>query len=231
MQIEFNPTSLEVENLVQPPKPAKNSIPDWYKKIPTFNKKLEFDDLEPSAANVNLKHCMPFLDALNFGYIQETWVEIHIKKVNNTIEYRYATTPEIINHRDLSHFSISNKYVPIELVWKNVWMPKTPKGYSVLITHPLNRYDLPFITTSGVIDSDNFNTSVDGNIPFYIEEGFEGIIPVGTPMYQIIPFKRTDWNSRKNKLDIKNNEKTHFEIRKRFTGSYKNFMWERKRFN
>jgi len=38
-----------------------------------------------------------------------------------------------------------------------------------------------------------------GNIPFYIKEGFEGVIPEGTPIMQIIPFLRENWVLKKNK--------------------------------
>ena len=34
---------------------------------------------------------------------------------------------------------------------------------------------------------------------FYIKEGFEGIIPEGTPIMQIIPFLRENWVLKKNK--------------------------------
>ena len=61
-----------------------------------------------------------------------------------------------------------------------------------MITHPLNRNDLPFITISGIVDG-NFAISADGNVPFYIKNNFEGIIPQGTPIAQLIPFYRQNW--------------------------------------
>jgi hypothetical protein len=35
----------------------------------------------------------------------------------------------------------------------------------------------------------------DINSPFIIKSGFEGIIEKGTPMFQVIPFKRADWQA------------------------------------
>jgi hypothetical protein len=71
---------------------------------------------------------------------------------------------------------------------------KLPDGYSAIFTHPLNRFDLPFITLSGVVDGPF--VVHNGNIPFHIKDGFEGVIPKGTPIMQIIPFKRENWESK-----------------------------------
>ena len=32
-----------------------------------------------------------------------------------------------------------------------------------------------------------------GNVPFFIKSGFEGVIPAGTPIAQLIPIKREKW--------------------------------------
>ena len=79
------------------------------------------------------------------------------------------------------------------LIWLPQWGWKTPRGYSTLVTHPFNRFDLPFTTTTAIIDSDKYWGA--GNIPFFLKDGFEGIIPKGTPYVQIIPIKRKKWLS------------------------------------
>jgi hypothetical protein len=65
-----------------------------------------------------------------------------------------------------------------------------------LITHPINRYDLPFTSVSGLADYDVY--PLPGNVSFHIKEGFEGTIPAGTPIMQIIPIKREDWEHNIN---------------------------------
>jgi hypothetical protein len=52
-----------------------------------------------------------------------------------------------------------------------------------------------------VIDSGYF--SVAGNIPFFIKEGFTGIIPKGTPIAQIIPYERQEWISKETPSNLK----------------------------
>ena len=153
---------------------------------------MEFDE-KGSMINKNLKMCLPFVDAISCGFIQKTWCDIYIDKSDNSMKYYWAHSPAPLGDRATTNITISEKYYPLEFHWKNPWIPRTPKGWSVLITHPNNRLDLPFTTLSGIIDSDNFYHVEFGQYPFYVDANFEGLIPVGTPMFQIMPFKRDDW--------------------------------------
>jgi hypothetical protein len=103
---------------------------------------------------------------------------------------------------------------------------QTPPGYSSLITHPLNRHDLPFITLSGLVDTDM--TMARGNLPFFLKEGFEGVIPAGTPMFQIIPFKRENWQMEEDKSIMKIGLENEFLTKKSVYGWYKNNKWNKK---
>jgi hypothetical protein len=67
-----------------------------------------------------------------------------------------------------------------------------------------------------------------GNLPFFLKEGFEGIIPKGTPIAQIIPFKRESWNLQKDaalvnesRLNSRNSDSVIF-------GWYKKTIWKKK---
>jgi hypothetical protein len=37
-----------------------------------------------------------------------------------------------------------------------------------------------------------------GNVPFILKSDFEGIIPAGTPIVQIIPFKLESWKRKES---------------------------------
>jgi hypothetical protein len=87
---------------------------------------------------------------------------------------------------------------------------------------------LPFHTLSGVIDSDSFFHTSGGNVPFYVHKGFEGIIPVGTPMYQIIPIKRDSWTSSNKDFNFEDNYIRNYALGKFFNGGYKNKFWNKK---
>jgi hypothetical protein len=95
--------------------------------------------------------------------------------------------------------------------------------------HPVNRYDLPFITLTGVVDSDIAMSP--GNLPFFIKKDFEGIIPKGTPIVQIFPFKRDDWKSQEDMSLVEEGKKeTLLALRLAF-GYYKSYVWKKKTYN
>lgn len=231
MKIKFLPSSKEAEYAVQQPIPAKKFIPDWYKNSPTFNKKsLSFREEDEKLKIDSVKMCMPFLDGMTFGYIQTTWCDIYIGNKDGHISYNYSGFPKLMEHREKPNIEVSERYYPIEFAWKQPWIPKTPPGYSVLITQPLNRLDLKTETLSGIIDSDEFSHTTNGNIPFYIENGFSGIIPSGTPMYQIIPFKRENWKSEKEEFNQALAIKKAGFMYSKFFDSYKNNFWKKKNY-
>ena len=89
---------------------------------------------------------------------------------------------------------------------------------------------MPFQTLSGIIDSDVYNHGRNGNFPFYLENDFEGIIPAGTPLYQIIPIKREDWKSTTSDFDYETMTKKHHEVRKYFSDAYRKLFWQKKIF-
>lgn len=110
------------------------------------------------------------------------------------------------------------------------WGIRTPKGYSSLITHPLGRTDLPFYMVDAIVDTDEYTAM--SPYSFFIKKGFKGTIKRGTPMMQVIPFKREDeWT-----IEITDVDKERF-LRKAtlmdtvFDNAYKKFFWTRKKFN
>jgi hypothetical protein len=222
------------------PEPTKKSIPEWYRKAES-----EYDlDGQPSAG---LKKCMPYMDTLVSGYLLKTPVNIYVKQIKNKSGVDFsgsgksnisitwdgpsslqgfiqerpadlgATMPRPAGHHE-NH-----------LVFQGFWGIKTPRGWSTLMTHPLNRFDLPFTTTSGIVDSDKF--FAPGNVPFFIKEGFEGMIPKGTPFLQLIPIKRADWKMVKNNKGLSDMNKIQGQWVRAKGFEYKKIMWDRKKYD
>lgn len=229
--IVFIPSSKEVEDYVPHPKPGKAYIPQDYKDLrnDTF-KDLKFDETGKLIYK-SLKTCVPFFDAFVNGYVQETWTDIYIdKKDEDYCEYHWPTGPKIMSSRDRMHRKINKNYYQKEFIWLQPWKIKLPDGYSCLITHPLNRDDLPFYTLSGIIDSDTYFHASFGNLPFYLDKSFSGIIPAGTPMFQIIPFKRDAWKTEVRTYNDQEQNKLSNEVLKHYVGAYKNKFWNKKIF-
>ena len=230
MKIIFSPSTKEVEKLVEPPVPSKLVIPKWYKKSQPFdNKHIKFDNNK--VVNTTLKMCMPFFDAMTGGYIQKTWTDIYIGIEDNDLKYSSALFPSIIGNRKSPNIKITDSYYPVEFIWHRQWTVKLPKGYSLLITHPHNRLDLPFTTLSGFIDSDVFYHTPIGNIPFFVHKNFQGIIPTGTPMYQMIPIKRDKWEKVVEQFDEEKWNLLNYKIRSKFFNGYKDLFWNKKQYN
>jgi hypothetical protein len=54
---------------------------------------------------------------------------------------------------------------------------------------------------------------------------FEGIIPKGTPIAQVIPFKRENWNMEfGSEEDVINQHKTTIELQTKFFDRYKSMF-------
>lgn len=230
LKVKFHPVNDFVSASVPSPKPARFYIPEWFKEIPMMNGQ-EKTYTNGKLQNMSPKLCMPFSDSFTTGYIQETWTEIHIGvDQNGDMKYNYASAPEIISAREPRTFIPENCY-PHEFTWRMPWMPQVPNGWSVLITHPLNQTQLPFHTMSGILESDSYyRSSFPNNLPFLVDKGFKGIIPVGTPMFQIIPFQRQEWKHEICQYDEYAHLSDLAKVLKYFSNGYKLAHWKRKVF-
>lgn len=219
----------EYDNLGQP-LPAKKFLPQWYK---------DSENTVPGGNGeevAGLKKCMPFLDSLLSGYMLTTPVDVFVsKKKDGSLDIRWNSSEVFIDFIAERTPLLGNKmprpagHYPNHLAFRGFWGIKTPRGWSVLVVQPLNRHDLPWTITSGIMDSDKYSTS--GNIPFFIKEDFVGMIPAGTPFAQLIPIKRASWSSIKNDKGISFLEDLQGTMVRALNKSYKKFFWVRKDYN
>jgi hypothetical protein len=78
----------------------------------------------------------------------------------------------------------------------NFWTIELPKGFSLLVTHPVNRRDLPFTTLTGLVDADSYHDNFIHFPAYWEEPDFSGTLPKGTPVAQCIPINRENWVPR-----------------------------------
>lgn len=235
--IGFEPTSEESELLFDMPTPASLHMPAWYKNMPLHLDGEEITGLAPDSvgsSNLTLRGCMPFLDAISSGYMFTLPFDIEIRKDHRgLVGIRWATNVDLIGQHSQDQapgLPIPVGGSPHILKWKPGWRVVTPKGYSCLFTHPLNHIDLPFVTLSGVVDTDTYKLGTE--IPFrLLDTGEEvAILERGTPICQVIPFKRDDWASSQVKFDAELQKREAFELKSRIIRSYQRFFWQRKSF-
>lgn len=169
---------------------SRQHSPEWFKQIPR-----DYDHAPHGVvtSNPTVKHCMPFLDAMTGGYMITLETDLDIKIVRGEIKIFGEDAP-IFGERvpaATDPMPVPHGYSKRHFHWIQQTVVKAPDGYSLLYTHPLNHWELPFITLSAIID----DRCKNGNVPFFLKEGFEGIIEKGTPIIQIIPYKRENWES------------------------------------
>ena len=210
------------------PFPATKAIPDWWKDAKPYigeEQKLHFLN---GQANTSFKKCIPMFDALTSGYIIPMWTDAIVSNKDGypAIDWRTKNSPFSI-HGEMKDMEPPAGYSNFVFKYGTTWMPITPPGYSILVTAPFGYKNLPFHAVPGIIDSDK--SKLDFSPPVWLKEGFEGIIEKGTPMVQIIPFKRDDWESKFDFYDndefIKNQEKGFAST---LINHYKKNIWSKK---
>jgi hypothetical protein len=212
------------------PQLAKKFLPQWYKDSET----VTVDDM--GEEHSGLKRCIPFLDSMISGYMLVTPVDIFISKnEDGSLNIRWNSVEKLEDFVAERGKDLGEKiprpagHYPNHLAFRGFWGMKTPRGWSLLVVQPLNRFDLPWTITSGFMDADKFSTS--GNIPFFIREDFEGMVPAGTPFAQLIPVKRESWKAIQNDQGIAYLDKLQGAAVRTPGKSYKKLFWIRKDYN
>lgn len=221
-------------NEIFPPEPAYKNIPDWYKDLESYigGEKKPTGSGETTGT---IKKCMPVFDAINSGYIIKSQVDVFVTQkeaedqngnfIGTMPWYEWAnfgalsfhTVEQALTHpgrQDLPKWASYPK-------WVNPWSIETPSGYSCLFVAPFHRESI-FTILPGVVDTDTYTAPV--NFPFVLNDWkFEGLIPAGTPIVQVIPFKRDEFKMEfGNSQDVVEKQKVTQKLRTRFFDSYKN---------
>lgn len=229
------------------PIPSNDLIPQWWRDGESFINKNDYSlniknkkDRAPG-----MKSCIPFLDAMGAGYLLTTWADLEITENNyGKIKYRYVKKDKDgfwIEDDSMKNYDlIGERTGPIghtiprphehsdnHFTWKSKWGFKMPKGWSMIVTHPMNQYDLPFFTLSGIIDSDRFTPN--GNMPFFLRKGWTGVIEKGTPFAQLIPVKRSSWVAKITNGNF-NSEYVNKMARAVQYGFYRSVLWVPKKY-
>ena len=125
------------------------------------------------------------------------WADVQVDSLNyEKPRITWKTTLPVFEEHISVHnigFEIPENYSPSVFKFLNYWTPITPANYSILVTHPFGYSDIPCRALDAVIDSDK--STIEVVPPVWVKKGFRGIIEKGTPIAQIIPFKRESWES------------------------------------
>lgn len=236
---------------VSVPSSAQDVIPDWYKDADRFAKMPNGEYYKAPKGTCPFpkegttddygkiptwKACPAILDSFITGYVLKTPCDLEFfKNSQGTIDVKISDPRHqdfVTKRPPMPQFEHPKGFYQHHFAWYPDWEVALPEGYSALFMTPMNRFDLPFLNTSGVIDSDK--VSISGTFPFFVAEGWEGTIPAGTPYMQFLPFKRENWE---HEIEIQNQYEIYDKMVKNMQfyrqpdgGVYKNKVWSRREY-
>lgn len=200
-KIKFYPFNASTAEFAPIPVLASKILPEWYKNQPGIVKNDR--GLKSGVINSTVKKCMPVFDLLSAGYVIVAPCDIHIDATDpEKLSYSVPLTmkqfqsdmfathaPEQYDHYPVD----TSKYHKTLLRVMPFWSISTPEGYSTLFAQPFHREDTGLFAMSAIVDTDKFIS--EGHLSFLVKKGFDGIIKQGTPLVQLVPFKRDSWES------------------------------------
>jgi hypothetical protein len=204
-----------LENVLPKPIPAALGLPDWFKALPqrSFNPTL-------GGETFTVKKCPPFIDAMTYGFLIPLATDLEVR--DGEFTWNFDLPEEVagdhsyapIDFHDPSQaagtpFFDEDRFV---IKFRNLWTIQAPEGYSLLVTHPVNRGDLPFTTLTGLVDCDSYYHNPLHFPARWSDPDFNGVLPKGTPVAQCLPVKREIWVSE---FEVLSEEETAESMRTR----------------
>jgi len=186
----------ELEGVIPPPVPATSGLPDWLKTMPAQALNALNQQETPT-----VKRCPPFIDAMTAGFLLPLICDLKVENGQFTWENDLppgGTVPFVRSPIGL-HEASQVRGTPLFeddrflIKFHNLWTIEAPAGYALFFTHPVNRFDLPFTTLSGLVDCDRYHDNWIHFPAHWHDMNFKGVLPRGTPVAQCIPVKREKW--------------------------------------
>lgn len=203
------------------PIPASKNLPEWFRKMSPYlsvpnNPSGKSFSIMNLIANTTGKKCVPMLDALTSGYLIPLWSDVYVDATSETkppaITWR-VSRPVFAMHGDQKEGVEAPENFHLQpFKYLNYWRIITPPGYSILVTQPLGFRNTNLQAIPAVIDTDKSKLQI--LFPVWIKKGFKGVIEKGTPIAQVTPFKRENWQAEystySNETDYQNLEDANF---------------------
>jgi len=226
MDITF--TNISGFDDLEKPEPASKFIPDWYKNMESYMGGEKKPDGTAKTTST-IKRCMPVFDAMTAGYVVKLPADVYVRIKNGEQFFEWSSLGLIAFHpvEQAPTHPLKNKHAYPK--WTTHWSIRTPKGYSTLFVQPMHRESV-FTILPGIVDTDEYYAPV--NFPFIIKDPeFEGLIPKGTPIVQIIPFKRDSWTMQfGGEKEIKEQSENLKTLGTKFFDRYKNMFRQNKEY-
>jgi hypothetical protein len=177
----------EDEGVIAPPVPAKSYLPHWFRKLPAVTE----SEVTTGSTGLTVKRCMPFLDAMTTGWIipLAATVRLEISDEGKTVNGGWDFDRTMVSNHGAHQVADNPMAHMPPCKFHNYWTVTTPPGWSCLFINPMNRPNGLFEIVSGIVDTDTYRSEV--HFPFFAtgDDGLH-VIEKGSPLVQIIPFRR-----------------------------------------
>ncbi len=175
------------EGVIPAPVRAKTALPDWFRKLPPVDK----DKLSVNDGALTVKRCMPFVDAMATGWIigLAATVRMQISDGGRQVDCGWDFDRTMVSNHATHQVAGNPREPSPPSKFHNYWTIRTEPGWSCLFLPLLNRPNGIFEVVSGVVDTDTYHSEI--HFPFFptADDGLY-VIERGTPLVQVIPFKR-----------------------------------------
>tara|TARA_B100000287_G_C20652912_1_gene787589 strand:- start:211 stop:927 length:717 start_codon:yes stop_codon:yes gene_type:complete len=235
MKIEFIARDKYWSEIQPYPKPARSLMPQWYSEAPLYYSFGSKDDrlkMTDEGKNMTFKKCIPLIDGLKSGYIVELRKDLIVQdNQDGQFDIQWNSDDLVITVHNSASNLVEAPYGYNSQVINYIWntIIKTPKGYSCLITHPLGFNDTALRMIPAVVDTDK--EVLNFHLPMWLKKDFIGIIKKGTPIAQIIPFKRDNWTAKNSFLkDGEYEVLAENGFNATMQNHYRDTSWSKKRF-
>lgn len=172
------------------PYPASH-LPEWWSDLPKT---------EPS-----IRRCQGTYDFISAGFIIPLWTDIKIRpnSTGQDVEYKSITLYQGPEYRIENFRASSTSGCPLkdvralpEAVFPKLvspWRYKTPKGVSLMSLPILHNPNPNYTIVPGIVHTDTY---AQVHVVISVLTDKEFVIPAGTPIQHMIPFKRTENTKR-----------------------------------
>lgn len=202
----------ELEGILPKPVPAALGLPDWLKAMP----QQAFNAVNARDTDT-VKRCPPFVDAMTSGFLLPLICDLRVENGEFTWDndlppggdLNFVRSP--LGFHDVSQVTGTPLFNADRFMVKfhNLWTIEAPEGHALLFTHPSNRFDLPFTTLTGLVDSDRYHDNWIHFPAYWHDMSFSGVLPKGTPIAQCFAVKRDKWEMRTATLGIEDTARIH----------------------
>jgi hypothetical protein len=243
--IYFQEKYPSMSGFIDPPSPITKTNLKWWNSITMqYNPELGRGE-EPSPyvkkhrAGGTARACPAIADAISHGYVMYSGIDLYFDattedlKAQRVLDVPLDDKGNYILYRndawqtnDILHTPVG--FHPQTFKLDPMYAVRTDPGYSIIITSLFYRDDLPWRFMDAIVDTDTF--TIYDHISFWVRDGFKGVIKQGTPMFQVIPFKREEFHMVMEPLNKDKYMSQANGVSSTFTQGYKKHFWKRKIF-